>query len=100
MQRLTDCKRMKDATCFTQEIGNLLSTTRRNAMPSEIRHVMFTSDEVTTAIRSYCLGGGRILPGNAIFAIDGGAQPSVRVTSQTGHNQRETSAFFAGEALI
>jgi hypothetical protein len=24
----------------------------------------------------------------------------VRVTSQTGHNQRETSAFFAGEALI
>ena len=69
-------------------------------MPTEIRHVMFTSEEVTTAIRSYCLGSGRILPASAIFTIDGGEQPYVRVTSQIGPAQRETSAFFAGEALI
>lgn len=69
-------------------------------MPAEIRHVMFTSDEVATAIRSYCLGNGRILPNSAIFTIDGGEQPYVRVTTQAGQAQRETSAFFAGEALI
>jgi hypothetical protein len=69
-------------------------------MPTEIRHVMFTTEEVTTAIRNYCLGSGRILPGSAIFTVDGGEQPYVRVTSQIGRDQRETSAFFAGEALI
>jgi hypothetical protein len=69
-------------------------------MPIEVRHVMFTTEEVTAAIRSYCLGAGRILPGSAVFAIDGGAQPQVRVTSQVGDGKRAVNAFFAGDALI
>lgn len=69
-------------------------------MPIEIRHVMFNTDEVMTAIRSYCLGGGQILPANAIFTLDGGPHPHVRVTTPANGNQRETAAFFSGEALI
>jgi hypothetical protein len=69
-------------------------------MPTEIRHVMFTTDEVGTAIRGYCLGSGRILPGKAIFVVDGGLQPHVRVTSEGERNRRETNAVFSGEALI
>lgn len=69
-------------------------------MPIEIRHVMFNTDEVMTAIRSYCLGGGKILPSNAIFTLDGGEQPTVRVTTPAGGDRREISAYFSGEALI
>jgi hypothetical protein len=69
-------------------------------MPTEIRHVMFTTEEVMTAIRGYCIGSGRILPAKSIFTVDGGPQPYVRVTAPDERNRQETAAVFAGEALI
>lgn len=69
-------------------------------MVTEIRHVMFTNEEVTTAIRSYCIGAGRTLPAHPVFVVDEGPRPYVRVTSQTDRNQPENSASFVGEALI
>jgi len=69
-------------------------------MPSEIRHLTFTRDEVSTAIRSYCLGAGQLFPADATFVLDTGPNPAVRVSSRIGARQRETSTCFSGEALI
>jgi len=61
---------------------------------------MFTPDEVSAAIRGYCLGSGRILPASSIFTIDGGPQPYVRVSTPVERSQYASNAVFSGEALI
>jgi hypothetical protein len=69
-------------------------------MPTEIRHVMFTPEEVTTALRSYCGSSGRTFPANAIYTLEGGAQPYVRISSLSDVKGQDKSITFAGKELI
>jgi hypothetical protein len=70
-------------------------------MPSEIRHLLFTPEEVTTALRNYCNRGGRPFPSNIKgYAIEGGpARPSVILTATTSDG-RDNSLSFGGEQLV
>ncbi|MDB5410366.1 MAG: hypothetical protein JWL84_5278 [Rhodospirillales bacterium] len=70
-------------------------------MPTEIRHLLFTPEEVTTALRNYCNRGGRPFPSHVKgYVIEGGpAQPSVTITA-TASDGRDTSLSFGGEKLV
>jgi hypothetical protein len=70
-------------------------------MPSEIRHLIFTPEEVTTALRNYCNRAGRPFPSNITnYAIEGGpARPSVMI-SAIGSDGRDTGVSFGGEQLV
>jgi hypothetical protein len=70
-------------------------------MPSEIRHLIFTPEEVTTALRNYCTRGGRAFPSNVTgYAIEGGpARPSITISASAADG-RDTSLSFGDEQLV
>jgi hypothetical protein len=69
-------------------------------MPIEIRHVMFTPDEATTALRNYCSISGLAFPANPIYTLEGGRQPYVRISSLSDVTGEDNSVTFAGKELI
>ena len=71
-----------------------------NLMVTEIRHVMFTPEEATTALRNYCISSGRPFPTNPIYTLEGGGHPYVRITSLADVSGKDHSMTFAGKELI
>jgi hypothetical protein len=69
-------------------------------MPTEIRHVMFTPEEATVALRTYCISSGRPFPANPIYTLEGGGQPYVRISSLSDVSGKDNSVTFAGKELI
>lgn len=61
---------------------------------------MFTSDEVTSALRTYCGSSGRTFPANAIYTLEGGATPYVRISSLSDVKGKDKSITFSGKELI
>src|SRR5438093_1387414 len=58
-------------------------------MPAEIRHLVFSETEVSTAIRNYCRKRGELIPDRVIFRLeDCSGQPSVVMCDATRNNAR------------
>lgn len=69
-------------------------------MPTEIRHVLFSADEATTAIRNYCISAGLPFPNSAsIYTLEGGQQPLVRI-SPVSPRGRDAGVAFTGQELL
>jgi len=69
-------------------------------MPTEIRHILFTDDDATTALRAYCQSFGRRFPDNPIFSLTGGKQPFVTISSPADGDDEEKNLTFASEDLL
>ena len=70
-------------------------------MPTEIRHLLFTPDEATKAIRNYCISAGLPFPENAsVFTLEGVQNPMVRISPVTRGRGRDTTVSFTGKELL
>ena len=69
-------------------------------MPTEIRHLLFTAEEATSAIRNYCISASLPFPMNAaVYTLEGGQQPLVRIAPASPRG-RDQGVAFAGKELL
>jgi hypothetical protein len=69
-------------------------------MPAEIRHLVFTKEELVTALRAYALKSGTKFPetAEASLSLAGGHRPAVQV--QCGSRRNGSSLHFSGQELV
>ena len=70
-------------------------------MPSEIRYLMFTPEEATSALKAYCNSSGRSFPKRAhYFHLEGGPLPLVRISSAPSVTHSRTTINFSADELL
>ncbi|MBV8651330.1 MAG: hypothetical protein JO255_07670 [Alphaproteobacteria bacterium] len=71
-------------------------------MPAEIRHLIFSNPEVTSAIRNYCLRSGQLIPDDVTTRLEVGAEnkPIVTISVEAGKHRRPVDLQVAGEKLL
>jgi len=70
-------------------------------MPSEIRYLMFSPEEATSALKAYCISSGRPFPKRAhYFHLEGGPLPLVRISSAPSISHSRNTICFSAEELL